>query len=340
MGDEFYLSLAIDKAWDYQLLTYPNPAVGAVILDENGKILSICAHQKAGDAHAELNATKEALESKDSSLKSIFAATKNPNELYNLIIQNHRNLLKNSTYYVTLEPCAHQGKTPPCASLILAMGAKRVVIGSRDYGEHAKGGAEFLAQNGVEVKLDVCKARCDELLEPFLRWQSGNFTFFKIALTQNGVATGGVISNLASRTHTHRIRALVELMVVGGATVCTDRPTLDARLISGRAPDILIYSSKTEFDLQIPLFNIPNRKVEISNSIEPAFKKRFVMIEGGENFLRNLDSRVDWILIYRSNEFKSANNINLDMKVKILHRSIFGDGELLWCKRLDLGINA
>ncbi|WP_086287238.1 bifunctional diaminohydroxyphosphoribosylaminopyrimidine deaminase/5-amino-6-(5-phosphoribosylamino)uracil reductase RibD [Campylobacter sp. P0085] len=340
MSDEFYLSLAIDKAWDYQLLTYPNPTVGAVILDENGKILSICAHQKAGEAHAELNATKEALESKDSSLKSIFAAAKNPNELYNLIIQNHRNLLKNSTYYVTLEPCAHQGKTPPCASLILAMDAKRVVIGSRDLGEHAKGGAEFLAKNGVEVKLDVCKARCDELLEPFLRWQSGNFIFFKIALSQNGVATGGVISNLASRTHTHRLRALAELMIVGGATVCTDRPTLDARLISGRAPDILIYSSKTEFDLQIPLFNIPNRKVEISNSIEPAFKKRFVMIEGGENFLRNLDSRVDWILIYRSNEFKSANNINLDMKVKILHRSIFGDGELLWCKRLDLGINA
>ncbi|WP_086234924.1 bifunctional diaminohydroxyphosphoribosylaminopyrimidine deaminase/5-amino-6-(5-phosphoribosylamino)uracil reductase RibD [Campylobacter devanensis] len=340
MGDEFYLSLAINKAWDYQLLTYPNPAVGAVILDENGKILSICAHQKAGEAHAELNATKEALESKDSSLKTIFAAAKNPNELYNLIIQNHRNLLKNSTYYVTLEPCTHQGKTPPCASLILAMGAKRVVIGSRDYGEHAKGGAEFLAQNGVKVKLDVCKARCDELLEPFLRWQSGNFIFFKIALSQNGVATGGVISNLASRTHTHHLRSLVDLMVIGGATVRIDRPTLDARLISGRAPDILIYSSKTEFDLQIPLFNIPNRKVEISNSIEPAFKKRFVMIEGGENFLRNLDSRVDWILIYRSNEFKSANNINLDMKVKILHRSIFGDGELLWCKRLDLGINA
>lgn len=340
MSDEFYLSLAINKAWDYQLLTYPNPAVGAVILDENGKILSICAHQKAGEAHAELNATKEALESKDSSLKSIFAAAKNPNELYNLIIQNHRNLLKNSTYYVTLEPCAHQGKTPPCASLILAMGARRVVIGSRDYGEHAKGGAEFLAQNGVEVKLDVCKARCDELIEPFLRWQSGNFIFFKIALTQNGVATGGVISNLASRTHTHRLRALAELMVVGGATVCTDRPTLDARLFSKKSPDILIYSSYANFDPKISLFNIPNREVIISNSLDLAFKKRFVMIEGGENFLKNLDSRVDWILIYRSNEFKSANNINLDMKVKILHRSIFGDGELLWCKRLDLGINA
>ncbi|MBO7155100.1 MAG: bifunctional diaminohydroxyphosphoribosylaminopyrimidine deaminase/5-amino-6-(5-phosphoribosylamino)uracil reductase RibD [Campylobacter sp.] len=340
MGDEFYLSLAIDKAWDCQLLTYPNPAVGAVVLDENGQILSVANHQMAGLPHAELNATKQALEAKDSRLKELFATAKNTNDLYNLIIKNHQNLLKNSTYYVTLEPCAHQGKTPPCANLILAMGAKRVVIGSRDYGEHAKGGAEFLAQNGVEVKLDVCKARCDELLEPFLRWQSGNFTFFKIALTQNGVATGGVISNLASRTHTHHLRALAELMVVGGATVCTDRPTLDARLISGRAPDILIYSSKTEFDLQIPLFNIPNRKVEISNSIESAFKKSFVMIEGGENFLRNLDSRVDWILIYRSNEFKSMRGISLDFRLKIMHKTTLGDGELLWCKRLDLGINA
>lgn len=340
MGDEFYLSLAIDKAWDCQLLTYPNPAVGAVILDENGQILSIANHQMSGFPHAELNATKEALEAKNSSLKELFATAKNANELYNLIIKNHQNLLKNSTYYVTLEPCVHQGKTPPCANLILAMGAKRVVIGSRDYGKHARGGADLLAQNGIEVKLDVCKARCDELLEPFLRWQSGNFTFFKIALTQNGVATGGVISNLASRTHTHHLRSLVDLMVIGGATVRIDRPTLDARLFSKKSPDILIYSSYANFDPKISLFNIPNREVIISNSLDLAFKKRFVMIEGGENFLRNLDSRVDWILIYRSNEFKSANNINLDMKVKILHRSIFGDGELLWCKRVDMGVNS
>ena len=335
MSDEFYLSLAINKAWDYQLLTYPNPAVGAVILDENGKILSICAHHNAGEAHAELNATKEALESKDSSLKSIFAAAKNPNELYNLIIQNHRNLLKNSTYYVTLEPCAHQGKTPPCASLILAMGARRVVIGSSDLGEHAKGGAKFLADNGVEIGIGVCAKECDELLEPFLRWQSGNFAFFKIALTQNGVATGGVISNLTSRAHTHQIRSLVDLMVVGGNTVGIDRPILDARLANDRAPNILIYSSKFEFDSQIPLFKVPNREVTISNSLKLAFEKRFVMIEGGENFLKNLDSRVEWILIYRSNEFKMAENIKLNLKLNILHRTRLDDGELLWCKRVN-----
>lgn len=340
MNDEFYLSLALQKAWDFQLLTYPNPAVGAVILDEFGCILSIAAHQKAGTAHAELNATKAALELKNPKLKELFDSAKDVNELYHLIIKNHQNLLKNSTYYVTLEPCTHHGKTPPCANLLLEMGARRVVIGSADLGEHAKGGAKLLRNHGIDVIVGVCAKECDELLEPFIRWQSGNFSFFKIALTQNGVATGGVISNLQSRIHTHAIRSLVELMVVGGATVCADRPTLDSRLVSGRAPDILIYSSKSEFDSQIPLFNLPNRKVEISNSLEMLFKKRFVMIEGGERFLRDLDSRVDWILIYRSSEFKNAMGVSLDLKLKIMHKTSLGDGELLWCKRLNLGVNS
>ena len=164
---------------------------------------------------------------------------------------------------------------------------------------------------------------------------SENFTFFKIALTQNGVATGGVISNLTSRAHTHQIRSLVDLMVVGGNTVGIDRPILDARLANDRAPNILIYSSKFEFDSQIPLFKVPNREVTISNSLKLAFEKRFVMIEGGENFLKNLDSRVEWILIYRSNEFKMAENIKLNLKLNILHRTRLDDGELLWCKRVN-----
>ena len=144
-----------------------------------------------------------------------------------------------------------------------------------------------------------------------------------------------MISNLTSRAHTHQIRSLVDLMVVGGNTVGIDRPILDARLANDRAPNILIYSSKFEFDSQIPLFKVPNREVTISNSLKLAFEKRFVMIEGGENFLKNLDSRVEWILIYRSNEFKMAENIKLNLKLNILHRTRLDDGELLWCKRVN-----
>ena len=144
-----------------------------------------------------------------------------------------------------------------------------------------------------------------------------------------------MISNLTSRAHTHQIRSLVDLMVVGGNTVGIDRPILDARLANDRAPNILIYSSKFEFDRQIPLFKVPNREVTISNSLKLAFEKRFVMIEGGENFLKNLDSRVEWILIYRSNEFKMAENIKLNLKLNILHRTRLDDGELLWCKRVN-----
>ena len=80
---------------------------------------------------------------------------------------------------------------------------------------------------------------------------------------------------------------------------------------------------------------MPNREVTISNSLKLAFEKRFVMIEGGENFLKNLDSRVEWILIYRSNEFKMAENIKLNLKLNILHRTRLDDGELLWCKRVN-----
>ena len=144
-----------------------------------------------------------------------------------------------------------------------------------------------------------------------------------------------MISNLTSRAHTHQIRSLVDLMVVGGNTVGIDRPILDARLANDRAPNILIYSSKFEFDRQIPLFKVPNREVTISNSLKLAFEKRFVMIEGGENFLKNLDSRVEWILIYRSNEFKMAENIKLNLKLNILHITRLDDGELLWCKRVN-----
>ncbi|MDR3345670.1 MAG: riboflavin biosynthesis protein RibD, partial [Campylobacteraceae bacterium] len=108
VNDEFYLSLAINEAWKYQILTYPNPAVGCVITDKNGTLLACEAHKRAGCAHAELEASRQAL----AKLNPLLKFPQNPNELHAFIIKNHENLLKNSTFYVTLEPCAHQGKTP------------------------------------------------------------------------------------------------------------------------------------------------------------------------------------------------------------------------------------
>ncbi|EGK8156060.1 bifunctional diaminohydroxyphosphoribosylaminopyrimidine deaminase/5-amino-6-(5-phosphoribosylamino)uracil reductase RibD [Campylobacter fetus] len=336
MCNEYYMNIAINKAWEFQFLTYPNPAVGCVITGKNGEILSINAHEKAGMPHAELNAIKYALEMKNPAFKQDFDEIKDTNELYNFIMQNHSNLLNGSTAYVTLEPCSHQGCTPPCANLLKELGFKQVIIGAIDSSENAKGGEQILKNSGIKTKIGVCKEKADELLEPFLAWSLGNFSFFKIALTQNGIASGGVISNLQSRTHSHKLRSLVDMLVIGGNTVRTDRPLLDTRLVkNGKNPDILLYSKESKFDTTIPLFNILDRRVIVSNSLDAVFERKFVMFEGGENALLNLDKRVKWLLIYRSNEFKIGKAISLNLKIKIMHTSKFENDELLWCKILD-----
>lgn len=331
IDDEFYMSLAIKKAWEFQILTYPNPAVGCVILDKNGQILSIEAHQKSGRAHAELNAVKSAL----AKLNPNFNFPNEPNELYDFILKNHSNLLQNAKAYVTLEPCSHKGKTPPCANLLKELKFKEVIIAIADENKIASGGAEILKNAGILVKFGILQDEANLLIEPFLRWQSGNFSFFKIALSANGVASGGIISNISSRTHSHRLRSLCDLLVIGGNTVRIDRPTLDTRLITeGKNPDVMIYSRADKFDESIPLFGVKNRKVEIANSLDGAFGRNLVMFEGGENFLRNLDDRVDWILLYQSSEFKNTSNIRLNLPFKRLFSQNFGSDTLSWLKRI------
>ena len=116
---------------------------------------------------------------------------------------------------------------------------------------------------------DCLQQECDELLSPFVAWQSHQpFVFFKLALSKNGVARGGIITSEASRTMVHRLRDKCDLLVIGGNTVRTDRPLLDARLCDGMAPDVLIYSRQNDFDSSIPLFSVKNRKVLIENSFE------------------------------------------------------------------------
>lgn len=258
-----------------------------------------------------------------------------PNFTYEFILKNHDNLLNEAKTYVTLEPCSHEGKTKSCANLLKELKFSEVIIARADENRIACGGAEILKNSGVKVKFGVLKEAADELIEPFLAWQSGNFSFFKLAFSANGVASGGIISNELSRTHSHRLRNVCDLLVIGGNTVRIDRPTLDTRLIlNGKNPDVLIYSRDKIFDTNIPLFNVQNRNVEISNSLENAFKKPLVMLEGGENFLKNLDERVKWLLIYQSSEFKDTLNVRLNLKLKKLFSSNFGDDSYGWFKRI------
>lgn len=349
-GDEFYLSLAIKKAWEYQILTYPNPAVGAVLLDGYGKILSISAHKKAGFLHAEANAILEGLCEISSEFKNNFFRAYNskfglnlssldelfePNFTYNFILQNHGFLLKGAKIYVTLEPCSHSGKTGSCARLISVLGIKEVIISQKDDNKIASGGAEILRQNGVNVKLNVLEKEGEDLIKPFLKWQNGSFKFFKLALSANGVASGGIISNLKSRTYSHAIRDVIDILAIGGNSVREDKPRLDSRLVGGRAPDIFIYSKSTNFDKNIPLFSIPKRQILIGDDFSMLENYPLVMVEGGQNLLKKVANQMDMFLIFRSNEFFDRENVRLNLKFRPLYSRDL-DGDILsWCEFID-----
>ncbi|EAI7252241.1 bifunctional diaminohydroxyphosphoribosylaminopyrimidine deaminase/5-amino-6-(5-phosphoribosylamino)uracil reductase RibD [Campylobacter lari] len=314
MNHEFYMNLAIDEAWKYQILTYPNPAVGCVILDKNGKILSIEAHKEAGKAHAELEAVSKALKALNPNLD----LPQNANDLHEFICKNHQGLLKGASAYVSLEPCNHQGKTPPCAKLFSTLGFSEVFIATKDEHKLASGGAEFLKDQGIKVHMGICEQRAKELLKPFLKWQKSSFKFFKLALSLNGSAYGKIVSSKASRTYAHALRSKLDLLVVGGETIRHDRPILDARLAQAKAPNLCILSRQNleSFDPNISLFSVPER--EIFTSIPSEAK--FIMYEGGENFLKAFKDELDMLLIFSSSNLNTFENVKLDLKLKPLYK--------------------
>jgi len=307
-----YLKLASDEAWKYQLLTYPNPAVGCVVIVKNRVFVE--AHKKAGESHAEVNALWSAY-------KSFFSV---PNltisqEIHEYLYKNHNNFFNDATIYVTLEPCNHVGKTPPCAQLIEIIKPKKVVIGWLDPITSHSGGAQRLKNIGIEVEI-LNDKRCFNLIKPFIKWNNDKFIFFKFASSLNGAYTGGYITKKDSLKWVHQVRNKLDLIVIGGETVRNDRPTLDARMINGKAPDVLIYSRQKEFDKTIPLFNIPNRKVYINNNLDIINKYNFIMIEGGENLYQKVKSLVDWnLFIVNMNKILDRKNYRFDDEVEVIH---------------------
>lgn len=331
--DKSLLKVALENAWNFQGLTFPNPAVGAVITDSEGNILSIGTHQYAGGPHAEVNAIKQAYIkiTNDNSIKEVDSSV----ELHKYISHKHNNIFHDKKIYVTLEPCNHTGKTPPCAKLIETLGFKEIIIGAMDINPKATGGSKRLEKAGLQVKKNILQEECEGLLEPFSTWIKKPFIFFKLALSKNSVVTGGVITSLDSRRHVHNLRDKCDLLVIGGNTVRIDRPTLDARLVDGKAPDVLIYSKKKEFDMSIPLFKIPNRKVYIENNLDKIQEYKYIMIEGGEGMLKAMKSEIDWFLFYRSPHEKNGIPIEIDISLDKKFSISIGEDVLTWYKKID-----
>jgi len=332
MDDEFYMRLALDEAWKYQLLTYPNPAVGAVVV-QNGAILAIEAHQRAGSSHAEVLALLTAYETL--SQTTIDFDRYDAQRAHAFLLGLPKGFFSECSIYVTLEPCAHSGKTPSCASLLSALGLKEVIVGIKDPIEGHGGGAAGIEQQGSKVVTGVLEDECRALIEPFVIWQKRAFVLFKLAQTTNGRIGGGYLSSKASLTHVHQLRAVCDRLLIGGNTVRTDRPTLDCRFTQEGAPDIAIYTKGDDLDRSIPLFGVPNREVMVTSDLAFLQQPGFVLVEGGEGMLRALQEQIDWLLIYQTPKL-STNDLsyNIEMDLAFLHQAPIGADILIWSRQI------
>ncbi len=332
IDNNFFMQLALKEAWKYQGLTYPNPAVGCCIVGEHNEILSVEAHHKAGEPHAEVNALQ----------KAFYKLTKNnqilelesSHDIHSYLIENHNDIFKNCSVYTTLEPCSHIGKTPSCANLLSTLGVKQVFVGSKDFNLEAAEGIRILEDASADVKTDILEQECNALLYPFKKYLESHFVYFKWAQRLNGTFDEGTISSITSRKHVHQLRNVCDLLVIGGKTVRIDRPTLDARLVDGKAPDVLIFSKEKEFDQTIPLFQVENRKVIVADNLDLLKNYKNIMIEGGETLYSLTKDIVDFYLCYVAPKFGGKQSFdNVQEEFEILNADKEHEDIIMWMKR-------
>ena len=231
MTDTEYMSLAVELAKKGCGWVNPNPMVGAVIV-KDGQIIGQGYHEKYGALHAERNA----LASCESSPAG-------------------------ATIYVTLEPCCHYGKTPPCTDAILESGIRRVVIGSRDPNPQVSGnGIAILRSHGIEVTENRLKDECDALNQSFFHYiQKGTpYVVMKYAMTLDGkIAThqgkSQWITGEAARRRVHEDRHRYSAIMVGVGTVLADDPLLTCRMENSRNPLRIICDTSLRTPLQARL---------------------------------------------------------------------------------------
>ncbi len=279
-------------------LTYPNPLVGSVIVNK-GKIIGEGWHKKAGEAHAEVVA-----------INSV----------------NDQSLLTESTIYVNLEPCSHQGRTPPCADLIVKMKIKNIVIGTIDCNSEVNGsGVAHLKRNGCNVTIGILENESLEINKRFFTFHQKKrpYVILKWAETKDGFIFPNIInkkekkpiwiSNLYSQQLVHKWRTEEEAILVGTTTVLHDNPSLSARKFYGRSPvriaidkDLKIPENYNIYDgsLQTFIFTQKNAPYERENTIfiKVDFSKKIndqilntlfekgvqsVIIEGGSKTLQS-----------------------------------------------------
>lgn len=327
-SDDLLIKHCCDIAWEAQTLALPNPSVGSIITRENGEILSQGVHNLAGAPHAEVIAIKQGYYAltQDSRILNLESSL----ELHNFLLSNHNGIFKNHSLYVSLEPCSHYGKTPPCANLIKELGFAKVIIGTRDSNTLAAGGMQILQEAGIHTSLSQIQEKAKKLLLPFeILKKRGQFVLFKIAMRLDGSYTSGQISAKTSRIFTHNQRSVCDYLCISGATLRSDNPTLNARYAlppynKHKQPKLCLFSMRENN----PRFQIFRHAQEVESL------KGFVVIEGGFKLLYALREYIDMLLIHKaffcidSNLTQSSN----PMEFELLHTMNLGKDLALWLR--------
>lgn len=308
-SDEQYMHRCLDLATNGLGSVAPNPMVGAVLVCA-GRIIGEGYHQTYGQAHAEVNAIKDA--------ETRFEL----GDYKELGFEKVEDLLKASTIYVSLEPCAHYGKTPPCADLIISRGIGRVVAGIRDPFKEVDGkGIEKLEKAGVSVKVPVLEEECRGVNSRFFTYHTKRrpYLILKWAESADGNIgrTGSrvTISNAISNVLVHRWRSEEAAILVSARTALADDPALTNRhwvganplrlvldrqgvlpshlhLLDGHVPT-LVYNTRLEVTPYVRLREAGNLLPEM---LEDLYQRRVlsVLVEGGASLLQSFIDQGLW----------------------------------------------
>lgn len=263
---EKYINRCLQLAQNGLGGTYPNPMVGSVVVHGN-QIIGEGWHHKAGEAHAEVHA-----------INSV----------------DKRSLLKNATIYVSLEPCSHYGKTPPCSDLIIASGIKKVVIGTVDpFAKVAGRGVKKLLEAGCEVNVGVLEKACQDLNKRFFTYHLKNrpYIILKWAQTEDGfLAPESLpdqkrepvwITNKYSNQLVHKWRSEEQGILVGTNTAVADNPRLNTRLWKGSSPTRIVIDQNLRTPVDSALFDGSVKTIVIcgkgkTENFKPAVKNLFL----------------------------------------------------------------
>ena len=299
-----YMRRAISLADIYKYTAKPNPVVGAILLKDQ-VIISEGAHERFGQAHAEINAIETAKKQLGKTFDSF-------NEL---------------TLICTLEPCNHSGKTGPCSEAIIEAGIKKVIIGSEDPNPEVAGsGIKNLINNGIEVEVGLCEDLVKEQNKFFFFKHQNNRPYLTIKIAssldgkshnRNGSSTW--ITSKESREDVQQVRAKYDAILTGGNTVANDNPRMNARVnFEVNQPKKILLSNKDDLDMQGNFFKNSSVHIIKEKNIKEIIKQFktsdhcSILIEAGPKLVNAFLStnNIDELIVYESSDLLGPEGVS------------------------------